>query len=458
MHRTGIPMVLLVLLVRIVPAIGQDSGGPAQSDEGCAEERIATLEHQVGQLQDKLEALVEDRAQQQQTPEQEALRQALQEQLARNEDAPDTTDSQPHTSGSLSLQQLNPEISVTGDMLFSWQQGSPDPQTTDFTFRGLGIHVQSWLDPYTRFKAAVPVTENGAELGEAYIELHQISDDLILTIGKFRQQLGVVNRWHKHGLDQVDFPLALRQIFGPAGLNQVGLSLDCLMPSWGSASQKFTFQVTDAENSRLFSGNTDNRPALLGRYSQYRDLSKDTYYEAGLSGLLGWNDSWPMVGGGDQKNRKETAVIAADFTMLWEPTDKMRYRNVEWRSEAYWLHRNYVAPDGSGVDSLDAWGLYSYVQAKVARTLDVGLRGDLFIPDTKAHAHVSDSLTLSPLAVTASNAYLYQFSPYATWWQSPFVKFRTEYDYSDGCGLSFARHAVWLQAVFAAGPHKHERY
>ncbi len=125
-----------------------------------------------------------------------------------------------------------------------------------------------------------------------------------------------------------------------------------------------------------------------------------------------------------------------------------------WRSRSAAI----LAPDKSGADTLHAWGMFSYVQAKVSRTVDVGIRGDLFIPDTKGYADLTTDLSLSPLAVTSNNPYLYQCSPYVTWSQSPFVHFRGEYDYSDGKGLSFARHVVWLQAVFAAGPHKHERY
>ena len=64
MYRSGIPMVLLVFLILMVPAIAQDSIGPVQLDERHAQERIAALEYQVEQLQDKLEALSENRARQ----------------------------------------------------------------------------------------------------------------------------------------------------------------------------------------------------------------------------------------------------------------------------------------------------------------------------------------------------------------------------------------------------------
>jgi len=361
-------------------------------------------------------------------------------------------------SGGLGLQALNPEISVTGDVLFSSRQDTTSDESSDFDFRTLGIHIESWLDPYSRFKAAIPVTESGTELGEGYMTLYDVADDLNLTFGKFRQQFGVVNRWHKHGLDQVDFPLALRQIFGSGGLNQSGLSLDWLMPPAGDASQQLTFQLTDGSNSRLFGDNARNRPSLLAHYKNYRDLSKDTYLECGLTGLVGWNDEWDIQGGTKQNSGEMTTVLGADLSVLWEPAEKMRYRNVEWRSEAYWLNRELLAPDGSGSDTINAWGLYSYLQTKISRTTDIGIRGDFYVPDTKSYANLSSPLSLSPLAVTSDNPYLWQVSPYITWWQSPFVKFRAEYDYSNGKGIENPEHVIWLQVIFSAGPHKHERY
>lgn len=362
-------------------------------------------------------------------------------------------------SRGLGLQALNPEISVTGDFLFSSRQDTTSDESSGFNFRNLGLHLESWLDPYTHFKGAIEFNEEEAELGEAYVTLYNLGDDLNLTLGKFRQQFGVVNRWHKHALDQIDFPVALRQIFGNGGLNQSGVSLDWLMPPAGDASQKLTFQVTDGSNDRLFGGNTSNRPSLLAHYNNYRDLSKDTYLEYGLTGLVGWNDQWEV---GDftttQDSRKMTTVLGADLTVLWEPTDKMRHRNIEWRSETYLLNKDILAPDGSGEDTINAWGLYSYLQSRVSRTIDIGIRGDYYVPDTKSYAANPNWTSLSPLAVTGDNPHLWQISPYITLQQSPFVKFRLEYDHSESKQIDYPEDVFWFQCIFSLGPHKHERY
>jgi len=460
--------VLVPLALMVFPNIlyAQDKA----SDPNTVEEpnrHILELQQRINEMQRRYDA--EIRALREQIDretaipgdlEKKAETQSLRD-LAKAEAAKETTaekesEEQTFTSGALGLQVLNPEISVTGDLLFSSRDDTTSDQSSDFNFRNLGVHLESWLDPYSRFKSAVEFHEGETELGEGYLTLYNVGEDLNLTLGKFRQQFGVVNRWHKHGLEQVDFPLALRKIFGEGGLNQTGLSLDWMMPPAGDSSQQLTFQVTDGSNSRLFDENTGNRPSLLAHYKNYRDLSKDTYLEWGCSGLLGWNDEWDIPGDAEQSSSKVTTVLGADLSILWEPTEKMRYRNVEWRSEVYLLNKRLLAPDGTGADNINAWGLYSYLQSKVSRTVDIGIRGDFYVPDTKGYAGFSGSL--SPLAVTSDSPYIRQVGPYITWWQSPFVKFRLEYDYSDSKGIDNPEHVVWLQCVFAAGPHKHERY
>jgi hypothetical protein len=465
MPRTFITLILSIATLFANVATAQNK----ETDVEKLNAKILELQRLIVEIQKKHEAeidalkrqineLAAEAGKQKAEDELAALRELAKAKVAEeiiSEEKPEETTFE---SGALSLQALNPEISVTGDFLFSSRQDTTSDQSSDFNFRNLGVHVESWLDPYTHFKSAVEFHEDETELGEAYMTLYNISEDLNLTFGKFRQQFGVVNRWHKHGLDQVDFPLALREIFGSGGLNQSGLSLDWLMQPAGDASQQLTFQVTDGSNSRLFGDNARNRPSVLAHYKNYRDLSKDTYLEWGLSGLLGWNDEWDMSGGTKQSSSEMTTVLGADLSVLWEPTEKMRYRNIEWRNEAYWLNKELLAPDGSGSDTIKAWGLYSYLQTKISRTIDIGIRGDFYVPDTKSYANLSTPLSLSPLAVTSDNPYLWQISPYITWWQSPFVKFRVEYDYSNGKGIENPEHVIWLQAIFSAGPHKHERY
>ena len=216
--------------------------------------------------------------------------------------------------------------------------------------------------------------------------------------------------------------------------------------------------MTDATNPSVFGQKTDNYPSILGRYLAYVDLSASTYLQFGVTGIIGWNNAWVDSTGSSIDDSQDTRVYGADLVLMWEPTDRMRYRNVEWRTEGYYLDKGIYAPDGSGADRLQPWGLYSMLYSKVSRTLEIGVRYDYFSPDTKDYAALNPDLSLSPLATTENDAYRRLAGAWLTWWQSPFVKFRAGYSYEEDKGTGKDVHFVTLQMIFAAGPHKHDRY
>jgi len=424
-----------------------------ESKDGKKQEHDATEadKHAVDSVDDA------DEGQRKEETDLEALRRAAEAEAAKEQEPEKDIEDKTFKSGNLGLQALNPEISATGDMLASYQSGIESAPTTRTVFRNLGLHFQAYLDPYSRFKAAIPITSfGGAELGEAYFTRFGLLGSTNITLGKFRQQFGIVNRWHMHALDWFNFPLALTSVFGPEGLNQVGMSLDGA-GSTGPIVHGYTVQVTDATNQQMFGGNSENRPSILGRYSAYQDLSPSTYLQISLTGLVGWNDAWTTVDTSFHSNRT-TAVYGADLVVMWEPTGNMRYRNIEWRSEGYYVDKGIYAPDGSGADWINPWGFYSLIQTKVSRTLEIGARYDYFAPDTKAYASVNPELALFPIAVTQSDPYRQLVGAWFTWWQSPFVKFRGGYSFENSTGVDSDIHFVTLQMVFAAGPHKHDRY
>ncbi len=376
-----------------------------------------------------------------------------------------------------SMQGLNPEISVTGDMAGVFyltdgkEYGAID--RSSFRFRGLGLHFQADLDPFSYMKAAFSITPSGVVFGEAYAVWTNVGGVMNLMAGKFRQQLGVVNRWHKHGLDQYDFPLMLTEPFGPGGLNQSGLSFQFLLPKITAHANELTVQITNGSNAKAFSGDTFSVPTTLVYFKNYWDLSKTTYLELGLTGIVGFNNqrggrttedlytdeaatipftlytgqgstvplSFAPMGDVVDEKWRVTAFGGANLTLFWEPMRKGKYLNFLWRSSFLYGYKR-LAPDSVGSRQDINWmGGYSYVQAKVSRTVELGLRGDL----------------VRTFEVSDDKNYMYQVVPYLVWWQSPWLRFRLEYNYHDGNAMKAAHRAI-LQVVFAAGPHKHDRY
>jgi hypothetical protein len=474
-HRRRVRVLQLALAAAITTSILVPGVSAGAETEEVPREPMAQLEQQLLDLQrhiadmerrhaeemrslrDEIRALRAEGAAPAVAPEDEraALRRLAEAEATRPEEAPEEAEVA-FTAKGLSLQALNPEISVTGDMLATYRHQDASSQHSNIRFRSLGLHLESYLDPYTRFKAAIPTFPGGAELGEAYMSRYGLLEGFNLTFGKFRQQFGVVNRWHRHGLDQTDFPLAVRQIFGEGGLNQTGFSFDWVLPQLAGASQTLITQVTNGENGRLFSGSSLSTPSVLLHYKNYRDLSSSTYLELGLSGIVGWKDRWTVLENGSLSTvdeRRPARVLGADLNLVWEPTDRMRYRNVVWRSELYLLDRDILAPDGSGRDSLFAWGAFTYLESKLNRKLDLGVRLDYYKPDQKPYADGS----LAPHAYP-DDVFFWQVSPYLTYQQSPFVKYRLEYSHLDRRGVEPSEDALTFQLIFAAGPHKHERY
>ena len=407
----------------------------AQSAKSKSAASNDSLMVQIKNLQKRIQKLEEKQAE----SKLEKLRQqALQAATAKTEETQKLT---VFKSGQRSQQAINPEISVVGDAYMQGvgnKDGFTETQRNGAYFRVIGLHFQSNLDPFSMTKIAVEIHPNGIELGEAYATWNDFIPNVSLTAGKFRQQFGVVNRWHAHSLDQFDFPLALTTILGEDGLNQTGFSLDWLMPKFWLATNMMTLQITNGQNDQLFSGDLFSFPSVLGHLKNYVDLNQNTYLELGLTGMIGRNNVRGYVNGKKVTEPSHlTKVAGMDLTLSWEPINRAHYHSFTWRSELYYADKDSIA--GKKIRAL---GGYSYLQYRMNERWYAGLRLDY----------------TQPFMQHNSNKSIYQIVPYLTWWQSHWVRFRLQYNYKNGNILQRPDSIVRLQLTWAAGPHKHDRY
>jgi hypothetical protein len=363
---------------------------------------------------------------------------------------------------SRSLQMLNPELSAgiemfgaavfqdgefyeEGGLLGTDDHEHGGPMRSGFFLREAAFHVQSTLDPFSMVKLAFALEGGQAHLEEAYVVYSSILPRVGLTLGKFRQTFGAVNRWHRHALDQFDFPVVLKELFGGEGLAQTGLSVDWLMPAMWAHAQEMTLQVTNSQNDHFLAGESFSLPSGLLKLKNYWDLNRNTYLELGFTGLAGFNNRAAFTGTDDAG---ETVVLAdeavrtswaagADLTLNWDPVHRAKYRGFVWRTEFIYARKDTLD------DLLDFWGGYSYVENQFSASVSAGVRGDL----VRGFRSVDGS----------ADHFSYQVSPYVTWWQSEFVRLRLQYDGVADYAEPF-EHRVILQLEAAAGPHKHERY
>jgi hypothetical protein len=319
------------------------------------------------------------------------------------------------------LNRLNPEVSVTGNVRGLAGGGERD----EFELQEFELDLQAALDPYSRMHLTLATEGEGeVDVEEGYLAYTALPGGLGLTIGKFRQRFGTLNRYHLHALPQSEYPLVLSTFFGEEALAQTGLSLTWLLPHpWASANE-LTVEVTDGQNP-AFGGDSFDDLAALAHLKSYWDLSPASYFEVGLSGIAGDNGA-----GGDSR------VWGTDLTFHWQPPSRAKYRELTWRTELLLSQRD----DPATGRRHEAWGGYSYLEGLVARNLYLGVRGDW---------------VEEPLAPEERR---WGLVPYVTWWQSEYVRLRGELQHLEDEAAGDSSERFVLQLTWAAGPHKHETY
>ncbi len=313
--------------------------------------------------------------------------------------------------------QLNPEISVTGDVRAYGT--APGVQRDNFDPREFEIGFQSALDPYSTTKIFVSLENGEVSVEEGYAYWTGLPGRIRLDVGKFRQQFGELNRWHLHAVPEAEYPLPLRQYLGDDGLSGTGLSL--YHAFGGLGVHEVTAQVTrSASDNALFGGG--RRPSYLVHLLNFWQLTRSTYMQVGGSWLYGTKPDTSL----------QTTVGGLDFRLTWRPPARALYREWTLRGELLGLRQRYF---GVGKTRL---GGYASTTFKLDQRWIAGL----------AYNYV---------AAPGTGLITRQVIPSLTMWQSEWVFLRAQYQWQK-VFTAPPTHQIALQAVWAIGPHKHETY
>jgi len=361
--RGAMLAVTIVLAAGVVPAQERD---PAPTEQPTIEE----LQRQIDQLtrhlmlvQEQLEKMKVQQEAERRQAELEHLRQAAHTEAAKDTAAEEVDTSTKFVSGTRMQAMLNPELSVTGDIFFV----GGEHEKEEFLADHFELDIQAYLDPYTKMHVVIGYhgphhgstfgmedheeEEHGHEgfgIGEGYITWFQLPGHTSLTVGKKRQQFGVLNRWHRHALDQSDWPWVIQESFGPHGLFGTGVSVDWLMPRLWADTNELTVEIMNGNNDVAFAGSDWKKPTFLAYLKNYWDLSGDSYLEADLTGLHGVTDH-----AGD---------LDHDFLALDLAYDWGSYLYGQYRFTARWvggLRWDWV--EDQHLPDHDTWGLTPYL-------------------------------------------------------------------------------------------------
>ncbi|MFN3466693.1 MAG: hypothetical protein ACK4WF_03220 [Candidatus Brocadiales bacterium] len=348
------------------------------------------------------------------------------------------------------FQTYNPDISAIGDFTgqffhpgkgrgeYSWgdnRYGGKREFADRFTLRELELGLQAAIDPYARADFFVGIHEGEIELEEGFMTLLTLPKGLQAKIGQFKPAIGKVSRTHRPETLQVDYPLIIRNLFGEEGARDPGVSVSWLVPNPWDKFIELTGEV-------LTTRDTDER-YYVTHLKNFFDLTPNSSLEVGLTGLTG-----------DLKTRFEDGksdvhanMAGLDLTYRWKPvTYKLKpYRSFLWQSEAYFTQVDDIdvqREDPPAInDKEDSWGAFTFGEYQLTRRNYVGLRLD--------YAQALHNNTDFEWAIT----------PYWTFWQSDFARWRLQYTHTrrrlDSVDPSpGSDDAIMLQTTFSIGVHR----
>jgi hypothetical protein len=326
----------------------------------------------------------------------------------------------PAATGARPSSLLNPEISATGDIRVVARDESP--QQDNGVAREFEFSFQSALDPFTKTKIFLTFSDEEIGAEEGYIYWPGLPGHLRLDVGKFRQQIGDLNRWHLHALPETEYPLVYQRFLGEEGLGGVGFSLYSTLPiSLAGGTHELWLQGTTSESEPLYAGG--RQPTLLGRVQNFWQLSRSSYAQLGFT----------TAGGNNADADLQSRLLGLDFRFTYRPPEAGTRRDVTFRAEGYRLHATEA-----GVTT-NRYGTFLDLQARRGPRWVLGLRYDY----AEAPRGLDDTE--------------WRLTPAITWWQSEFVYLRLQGEHRHR-DLDGDRNLLTFQAVWAVGPHKHETY
>jgi hypothetical protein len=443
--RSIIPAALLLTMMLLnIPVIAQVN---EISDD--IKPKITDLEKIVAGQKIKIEELErlinEIKAALDKQEQEDELQKLLDEanQLTMVEKKEDDTIGKKFRTGVRQQSALNPNLSVSGDFFgglstvdkpFIKAPGDYSYGNNGFYLRELEVSFVAPLDPFTRGKSFISITEEQINIEEAYMEWLNLYANMNLKIGLFNIEFGLLNRYHDHALPQFDRPKVLTNFFKNANLGGFGGTGNFLLkPVLGADATSFDIAVINGGTGVSFTNTGDINILLSSNITNFYDITNNTFFEWRLSGITGYNDP---------AEEYRSIVGNVSFNLKWIPAGKAKYRTFDWKTEFLFGRR-----ETPGIP-INSKGFYTSIQNKM-----------------NARWWLTGRFDYSELPYD-NNQHEWAATIGADFWQSEFVFMRFQYQYTNREFTLIPRYpgiypnngAFIVQVNWAMGPHKHEKY
>jgi len=350
-------------------------------------------------------------------------------------------------SGARRQQGLNPNISMGGDFFIGGSNSddtyinSPSDKSygnNGIYLRELELGLESALDPFSRGKAFISITEEAITIEEAYIELLNLPLGMNLRLGILNPEFGPLNRYHDHALPQFDRPRALVNYFGNGNFGGPGVAANFMLPKiLGSDASSLEIAGIHGSAPDVFVSGSPWNIQGVGHFKNFYDIGKNTFFEFSLNSIVGQN---PYSLGRDDPLL--STVNSLGLVLKWVPAGRAKYRTFDWKSEIFYA--TYQMPEAL----ITSKSFYSSIQNKLSARWWISGRVGMSEP------------------LTNDDQYEWDYTLALDFWQSEFVFFRLQYQYNNRYLFTLgpenheipSDHSLIFQICWAMGPHKHEAY
>ncbi|RME89281.1 MAG: hypothetical protein D6785_00030, partial [Planctomycetota bacterium] len=300
------------------------------------------------------------------------------------------------------------------------------------------VDMRADVDPYAKGVIIISLGQEvpnvyTVDIEEGYITLESLPWNFRVKLGKFRPDIGILNKLHLHDVPQTNYPLPIVNFLGEEGLTTQGAAVMWLFPY---APLEFNFQALNSDLETSFpypqkvGGKLDHSsyPSLFGRVKYQDTLGDDYDYQVGLTYGFGY---------GDKRNRLKNQLMTADLFFRWKPLKRATYKSIVLQGEVFYVERERFEADGGNIYSL---GFYALLQYQWNRNLYIGGRYE-YANDLENKKNKE-----------------YKLSAYISYYTTEFLRFRIGYEYHDRNQNRRDFHSVFFQITFVFGSHPAEPY
>ena len=335
----------------------------------------------------------------------------------------------------------NPQFSIVGDLVMDQLQKDPNLSSS-----GIEIAVQGYVNPFARADVYLHKHNDDSpiELEEAVITVERgLPFGLGLRAGKFRPDLGKINKDHAHLFPFIEAPKGISMVLGEEFYAATGLEVNWLTPlPWYSNlsvgyfnsdisghdhGEDVSDHIDHDHDDVHFDGEQDNEEkqatAFSARWSHFIDLNEVNHFEFGTSYYTDYEKSF----GG------------ADFKYKWRP-NKYRSLTIQGEMIQFELGDKHEEKTVHPKEVLTAG--YLLVNFQFNKAWNVGVMGDFWDFD------LADIYSMDPSIFIG-------FSPAE---ESAVFRIRIGQVANDHEGHDEKHLKTTAQLIWSLGPHKPHRY